>query len=310
MIAFVFPGQGSQYTGMGEDFCKQFPVAREVYEQASDRLKIDMEKLCFDSEPDTLSMTANAQPAILTTSIAILRVLQQQYDRKPDFVAGHSLGEYTALVASGAISFPDAVYTVRKRGEFMQEAVPLGTGTMAAIIGLDNKTIEEICSSVSETGKIVSPANFNSSAQTVISGHTEAVEKACEKAKESGAKRAIPLNVSAPFHCQLMSGAAEKLGSVLEGITFSDIQIPVVTNVNATANSDSSAVQGLLVEQMVKPVRWMESVEYMSSVNVNKFVEIGPGNVLSGLIKRTVKGAELVNLEKTEHLNDINTDGI
>lgn len=305
MLAFVFPGQGSQYTGMGEDFCKQFPVAGEIFDEASDRLHLDMRDLCFNSDPEVLSMTANAQPAILTTSIAILRVLEDQHDIRPDYVAGHSLGEYTALVASGCMSFSDAVYTVRKRGEFMQDAVPVGVGTMAAIIGLDKQVIEDICSSVSAEDNIVSPANFNSSAQTVISGHKKAVESASEKAKEAGAKRVVPLNVSAPFHCDLMSGAAQNLKEVLEEISFSQLQVPLVTNVNAEANSDSSKVMDLLVEQMVKPVRWMESVQYMFDNNANKFIEIGPGNVLTGLIRRTVKGVELANLEKVEHLNDI-----
>lgn len=306
MLAFVFPGQGSQYTGMGQDFCKQFPVAEKVYEESSDSLGIDMKKLCFDSDSETLSMTANAQPAILTTSIAILRVLNSESEITPDYVAGHSLGEYTALVASGAISFSDAVKTVRKRGEFMQDAVPVGVGTMAAIIGLDKNTIEDICSSVSQEGNIVSPANFNSSAQTVISGHIKAVELACEKAGEAGAKRAIPLNVSAPFHCELMTGAADRLRGVLETIEFREINVPVVTNVHAEANSNKNNVMDLLVQQMVKPVRWMESVQYMFDNEVDRYMEIGPGNVLTGLIKRTVKGAELVNLEKTDHLNNIN----
>lgn len=306
MLAFVFPGQGSQYTGMGEDFCDQFTVAGEVFDEASDRLRINMRDLCFRSDPEMLSMTANAQPAILTTSIAILRVLQDQHDIKPDYVAGHSLGEYTALVASGCMSFSDAVYTVRKRGEFMQDAVPLGVGTMAAIIGLDKQIIDDICVSVSSEGNIVSPANFNSSAQTVISGHSKAVEMVSEKAKEAGAKRVVPLNVSAPFHCDLMWGAAENLRDVLKDVSFSELRVPLVTNVDAEANSDSTKVMDLLVQQMVKPVQWMGSVQYMFDNNVDKFIEIGPGNVLTGLIRRTVKGVELANLEKTEHLNDIN----
>lgn len=310
MLAFVFPGQGSQYAGMGEDFCEHYAEAREVYEESSDRLQIDMKELCFNSDPETLSMTANAQPAILTTSVAILRVLKNHHEVSPYYVAGHSLGEYTALVAAGTMSFSDAVYTVRKRGEFMQEAVPAGVGTMAAIIGLDNQRIADICNSVSTEGYIVSPANFNSSAQTVISGHRQAVEEACEKASQSGAKRAIPLNVSAPFHCSLMSGAAKRLREVLEGINFSDMEVPVVTNVHALPNTDSAEVTDLLVQQMVKPVKWMESVEFMFNNNVYKFVEIGPGSVLTGLIRRTVKGADLVNLEKVEHFNDINTNGI
>ena len=310
MLAFIFPGQGSQYKGMGKDFYDDFPIARQVFEESSDRIGMDMAELCFNSDEEELSLTANAQPAILTASIAIHNVLRNEIEIEPDYVAGHSLGEYTALVASGAMNFSDAVYTVRKRGEFMQNSVPLGVGTMAAIIGLSGPDIIEICNSVSGPDNIVSPANFNSSVQTVISGHTEAVQKASEKAKESGAKRVVPLNVSAPFHCVLMSDAAEKLREVLSGVIFNDLSVPVVTNVYAEANTDNTKILDIMVDQMVKPVKWMDSVKYMYNCNVDRFIEIGPGNVLTGLIKRTVSGVNLANLEKTEQLNHIRENGI
>jgi len=310
MLAFVFPGQGSQYIGMGKDYYDEFPIARQVFEESSDRLNMDMADLCFNSDETELSMTANAQPAILTASIAILNVLMNETYIKPDYVAGHSLGEYTALVASGAMNFGDAVYTVRKRGEFMQDSVPLGVGTMAAIIGLSSKNILEICNAVSGSDGIVSPANFNSSIQTVISGHTEAVQKACEKAREAGAKRVVPLNVSAPFHCILMSDAADKLKEVLNEVDFKQIGIPVVTNVYGEANSDHMKILDIMVDQMVKPVKWIDSVNYMYNNEVDRFIEIGPGSVLTGLIKRTVNGVKLANLEKTDQLNHIKENGI
>lgn len=310
MLAFIFPGQGSQYPGMGEDFYKEFPSLRMLYEEASDVLGIDMKELCFRSPVDELGKTANAQPAILLTSISMLEALKQECGVQPQMLAGHSLGEYTALVASGAIGLSDALHIVRKRGEFMQDAVPLGIGSMAAVIGMDSSQIEKICDTVSGESGVVQPANYNSELQTVISGHRNAVEQVCEKARQSGAKRVVPLNVSAPFHCELMSEAADKLKEVLDRITVKAFKIPVVTNVYARINEDSEKVTAILYEQMTKPVRWTESVKYMHNNNIDKFLEIGPGNVLTGLIKRTVKGALLSNLEKTDHLNHIKENGI
>ncbi len=310
MLAFVFPGQGTQYVGMGEEFYRHYPLAKEVYEEASDVLKEDMARLCFDSDMETLSMTANAQPAILTTSVAILRVLQQETDIFPHMVAGHSLGEYTALVASGALRFSDAVYVVRKRGEFMQEAIPLGVGSMAAVIGLDADKVEQVCKDISKEDFWVSPANYNSSGQVVISGHSEAVEKTFPVLVEMGAKRVVPLKVSAPFHCELMRSAAMKLKEVLEGVEIFDLKIPVVTNVYAKENTDPSKVKDLLVKQVVSPVLWTSSVEYMKSKGVLRFLEIGPGNVLSGLIKRIIKGGVVSNLEKLTQLKNIKENGI
>ena len=306
MISFVFPGQGSQCVGMGMEFYSEFPVAKQVFEEASDTLNIDIAKLCFEGDLEELSLTANAQPALLTTCIAAHSVLEQETEVRPDFVAGHSLGEYTALVVSGALTLKDAVYTVRKRGEFMQSAVPVGLGSMAAVIGLTKEEIEKVCSEVSDEENIVSPANYNSPQQIVISGSAAAVENASNLLKEAGAKRVVPLTVSAPFHCSLMSNAAKELSGVLDNIQVSKINIPIVTNVEAVANSDDTRVRGLLVDQVVKPVRWFESVEYLNNQNVSDFIEIGPGNVLTGLIRRTIKEVNLINLEKPAQLNHIN----
>lgn len=306
MIAYVFPGQGSQTIGMGLEFYNEFPIARQTFEEASDTLKFDLAKLCFDGGLQELSLTANAQPALLTTSIAALRVLEQETDLSPSLVAGHSLGEYSAIVSSGALNFKDAVHTVRKRGEFMQSAVPVGIGSMAAVMGLSKEQIVKICEENSDDENVVSPANFNSPQQIVISGHKAAVEKVSLLLKEEGAKRVVPLTVSAPFHCSLMNKAAEELKEVLDSINKSEINVPVVSNVDAESNSDHNAITDLLFRQVVMPVRWYESVEYMKNQNINRFIEIGPGNVLTGLIRRTVNDVELNNLENLDHLNHIN----
>ncbi len=296
MIAFVFPGQGSQYAGMGKELADNFPVARQVFEEANEALGIDLAGLCFNGPEEDLKLTTNTQPAILTVSIAALRVIEQESGLKPSYVAGHSLGEYSALVAAGAIGFADAVRTVRKRGAFMQEAVPVGTGSMAAVMGLEREALEEVCREAAQ-GEIVSPANFNSPGQVVIAGHTAAVERAAELAKGKGAKRALLLPVSAPFHCQLMVPAGERLRVVLEQVTVSDPQVPVVTNVEASPNQKASRVRDLLVAQVSAPVRWDESVTRMAELGVDRFVEIGPGKVLSGLVKRIAKGAAAQSVE-------------
>ncbi len=310
MRAFVFPGQGAQYIGMGGEFYRQFPVARHTFEEASDVLGFNLIKLCFEGEPDELNLTANAQPAILSTSIAALRVLDQETDIVPDLVAGHSLGEYSALVASGALKFKDAVHTVRKRGEFMQSAVPVGAGSMAAVIGLSAEEVEGICQQVSSDDSVVSCANYNSPQQTVISGHGKAVQEVSGMLKKAGAKRVVPLAVSAPFHCSLMDKAARNLSEVLSDVQIMDIRTPVVTNVEAVANTDKNRVKDLLVQQVVKPVRWFASMEYLYDQKVTDFMEIGPGNVLTGLIRRTLKGVNLVNIENISQLDHIKTNGI
>jgi len=304
MIAFVFPGQGSQFAGMGKDLADSFPVAHQVFEEANDALGFDLAALCFNGPEEDLKLTANTQPAILSHSIAALRVLEQETGLKPQLVAGHSLGEYSALVCSGALAFADAVRTVRQRGTFMQEAVPVGQGAMAAIMGLDNEQLAKVCSEAAQ-GDVVSPANFNSPGQVVIAGSSAAVERACELAKAAGAKRALPLPVSAPFHCALMQPAAERLQTVLAGVPVAELRVPVVTNVEAAANSDAGRVVELLVRQVCAPVRWTDSVEAMAAAGVERCIEIGPGKVLSGLIKRIVKGVETANMENSASLQDL-----
>ncbi len=305
MIAFVFPGQGSQYTGMCKELYEEFASAKRTFEEASDVLGFDMARLCFEGDPGELSLTANAQPAILTASTAALRVLDGEAGIKPDFVAGHSLGEYSALVANGSMAFKDAVFVVRKRGEFMQEAVPVGEGAMTAILGLEIGAIREICEAVSVGSGVASPANLNAPGQTVISGSREAVMKASEEAKIKGAKRVVPLDVSAPFHCILMKPAAERLAEVLDTIEFTEMNAPIVTNCDAAVNSDSARTRDLLVRQVTSPVRWYESVETLGREGVGKFVEIGPKNVLAGLIKRTLPDAAVCNLENRSQLESL-----
>ena len=291
MIGFVFPGQGSQYAGMGKDLADNFSVAKQIFEEANDSLGFDLAALCFGGPEEELKLTTNTQPAILTVSVAALRVIEQETGLAPAFAAGHSLGEYSALVSAGALSFADAVRVVRKRGAFMQEAVPVGEGAMAAILGLDGGPLEEICREAAQ-GKVVSPANFNSPGQVVIAGHAEAVDRAIELAKTRGAKRALPLPVSAPFHCSLMVPAGERLKEILEGVVVNPLNIPVVSNVEAAPNADASRVKDLLVAQVSAPVRWEESVRTMVGLGVKRFIEIGPGKVLAGLVKRIDKGVE------------------
>lgn len=301
MIAFIFPGQGSQYPGMGKQLVENFPLARQVYEEASDALGFDMAALCFNGSEDDLRLTANTQPAILTTSIAALRVLEQETPLIPGFAAGHSLGEFSALVAVGALQFSDAVKTVRQRGTFMQDAVPVGVGGMAAVMGIDRETLEQICQQAA-AGEIVAPANFNSPGQIVIAGHVTAVERAMVLAKEQGAKRALLLPVSAPFHSALMKPAAERLEEVLAPLEISGFSCPVVSNVEASSFSAPERVKTLLVKQVCAAVRWEESVQEMDRCGVNRYVEIGPGKVLCGLVKRIVKGSVTEQVDSVDTL--------
>ncbi len=294
--AFIFPGQGSQYSGMGKELADNFAVARNLFEEADDALGFKLSELCFSGSDADLKLTANTQPAILTASIAVLKVVQQETGLKPDYVAGHSLGEFSALVCSGALSFADAVRTVRARGTFMQEAVPVGTGTMAAMIGIDSESLEDICREAAQ-GDVVSPANFNSPGQIVIAGSVAAVARAIEVAKERGFRKAMLLPVSAPFHCALMKPAADRLAAVLDVLSVHEMNVPVVSNADAAPNSEKERVKPLLVTQVCSPVLWEQSVNNMVALGVETFIELGPGKVLCGLVKRIHKEAVLVTIE-------------
>jgi len=304
-VAFVFPGQGSQYVGMGKEFHDHFRVAREVFEEADDALHFSISSLCFEGPDEALRMTENTQPAILTTSIASLRVLQSEKGMSPQLTAGHSLGEYSALVASEALIFSDAVQIVRLRGRFMQEAVPLGEGAMAAILGMERQQVEGLCEEVS-SGEVLSPANFNCPGQIVIAGHSKAVQRAIEMVKQNG-KKAILLPVSAPFHSPLMKPAGSRLEKAFEEISIKDLKVPVVTNVEAEINTSKERVKQLLVDQVTSPVRWEESMRKMFKEGIEQVVEIGPGKVLSGLVKRIDPRIETGNLEDLQTLKRIDS---
>ena len=293
--AFLFPGQGSQAVGMGKALFGAFPEARAVFQSADDALAEPLSRLCFEGPESELVLTRNTQPAILTASIAAHAVWSAR-GGPAAFVAGHSLGEYSALVAAGALSLPDAVRVVRARGTFMQEAVPAGTGAMAAVLGLDAEVVTRVCAEVAGN-EVVSPANFNSPEQTVIAGHATAVERAGAKLREAGAKRVVPLAVSAPFHTALMEPAKARLAEVLARCTVSAPRMPVVTNVEAAPNADAARVVPLLVSQVSAPVRWVESVRALAAAGVTRVVELGPGRVLGGLVKRISKDIEVLNVE-------------
>ncbi len=302
-LAYIFPGQGSQAVGMGKDLCSNFAVSREVFEEADDALEFSLSEMCFNGTAEDLALTANTQPAILTTSIAAFRAMEAEGFPMPDFVAGHSLGEYSALVAANAVRFSDAVRTVRKRGTYMQEAIPVGIGAMAAILGLPLETIEIACEEARE-GEVCSPANINSPSQIVIAGNVEAVDRAIEILKERGAKRAIKLNVSAPFHCDLMFPAQEKLAKDLQEINFNDLRFPIIENVSADANTNGARVEIALTEQVSNPVRWAQSIETLLAQEVETFIEVGAGKVLSGLVRQINRDVRCLNVENTESLRN------
>jgi [acyl-carrier-protein] S-malonyltransferase len=281
---------------MGKDLAEEFPAARQIFEEADTALGFALSEICFNGPADQLQLTENTQPAILTVSIAALRAMEAEGFPRPDFVAGHSLGEYSALVAAGSLSLTDAVKAVRARGRYMQEAVPVGVGAMAAILGADLDVIMSACAEAAE-GQVCSAANINSPNQVVIAGDTAAVDRAIELLKERGARRAMKLNVSAPFHCALMQPAQERLAVDLEGIPFQDVVTPIVTNVDARAISSGAEARDALVRQVSQPVRWLASVEFLISQGVQSLVEIGPGKVLSGLVRQIDHSLRCVNVE-------------
>jgi [acyl-carrier-protein] S-malonyltransferase len=300
MIAFLFPGQGSQSVGMGKALADQFPEARAVFDEADAALGEPLSTLIFEGPADRLTLTENTQPAILTTSVAAYRVLEAR-GMTPALVAGHSLGEYSAHVAAGTMTFADAVRIVRHRGRYMQEAVPVGTGAMAAILGLDGETVARACAEAAN-GEVVSPANLNGSGQVVIAGTAAAVARASARAKALGAKRTIPLQVSAPFHCALMKPAEERLAPELRALTVAKPRVPVVANVDATPKCDAQSSIDALIQQIASPVRWEEVMRRLVAEGATTFVEVGPGTVLTGLARKQAREATCVNIDSPDHL--------
>jgi len=303
-VALLFPGQGSQAAGMGKALAQQFPVAAHTFAEADEALGMSLSTLCFEGPEDALKLTTNAQPAIVATSIAALRVLQQETGVQPTIVAGHSLGEYSALVAAGALTLADALRVVRERGRLMQEAVPVGVGAMAAIFNLSSDEVLQVCTEAAQ-GEVVSPANLNGGGQIVVAGHASAVRRAVAVAKSRGAKRAVELAVSAPFHCALMAPAAAGLARVLAAVPVSPLTVHVIANVTADMNQDPVRVKDLLVQQVTAPVRWEESMMKLKSLGCEAAIEVGPGKVLAGLLKRIVPDLPCVSVNDPATLADV-----
>jgi [acyl-carrier-protein] S-malonyltransferase len=299
-LAFLFPGQASQYPGMGKELAGNHPVARSVFDEADRALGFSVSDLCFNGSEEALKLTANTQPAILTVSVAAYRVLAEN-GIEPAFVAGHSLGEFSALVAAGGLEFADAVRLVRRRGEYMQSAVPEGVGAMAAILGLAPAQVAGICRQAAD-GQVVAPANLNSPEQTVISGHAEAVKRAVELASAGGAKRAVMLAVSAPFHSSLMQPAAKRLETDLRATEFRKLRVPLVNNADAELTTSGDEARESLIRQVTLPVRWEESVRELIEQGVNTFVEVGPGRVLTGLLRQIDRSIHVFNVEDEKTL--------
>ncbi len=302
-LAFIFPGQGSQSVGMGKDIYQEYPTAKAIYDKADEVLDFSISSLSFEGPEDKLKLTENTQPAILTTSIALLKLLQEKIDIKPAYVAGHSLGEYTALVCAGALSFEDAVLSVNKRGQFMQSAVPVGVGTMAAIIKTTEEVVQELCDIVNREGHIVVNANINCPGQYVISGHSEAVKEVMVLAKDKRAM-GIPLAVSAPFHSPLMQKAADDLEVWLSNITFKNLDIPLVNNAEVEILTSGADARASLIRQMQASVKWEASMRKLIDNGVNTFVEIGPGKILSGMMKRVNREVKVINVFDITSLNE------
>ncbi|QYK66843.1 ACP S-malonyltransferase [Paenibacillus sp. S02] len=298
--AFIFPGQGSQAVGMAKDAYEAVPAATEVFRQADERLGFALSTLIFEGPDTALKQTSNTQPALLTASIALYEAFKEKMGIHPDYVAGHSLGEYSALVASGVLAFEDAVEIVRTRGEFMEQAIPDGQGGMAAVLGADREALSALCRDITESGQLVELANINCPGQIVVSGTKEGVAAVAERVKEAGGKRAITLEVSGPFHSSLMKEAATKLSGKLGAVTFSRAQVPVVANVTAKPVREGSEIRQLLVDQVYSPVLWEDSVTWLLEQGVDTFVEFGPGSVLTGLVKKIDKTVKLYNISSLE----------
>jgi [acyl-carrier-protein] S-malonyltransferase len=302
--AFVFPGQGSQYVGMGKSLAEKFAAARAIFDQADQALGFSLTELCFEGPAETLQLTENMQPALLTISVAAWRVLDE-LNVRPDFVAGHSLGEYSALVAAKSLAFADAVRLVRKRGQYMQEAVPVGVGAMAALLKLPAGKLDDILSGASQT-EVVTAANFNSPDQIVIAGHSAAVNRAVELAKAAGARRAILLPVSAPFHCPMMEPAQRRLKADLDSTEFRDLAVPLVNGWQAKLIRTGAEAREGLHQQVPNPVRWTEVIEKLASLGVGRFVEVGAGSVLTGLLRNIDKALEGSKFGEAEDLEKVN----
>lgn len=300
-LAYIFPGQGSQYPGMGKNLVENFPLAARIFEEIDDALHVSVSRLCFEGSPEDLQLTENTQPAILAVSVAVLRVMESEGFPQPDYVAGHSLGEYSALFAARSLSLTDAIQTVRSRGRYMQEAVPVGTGAMAAVIGAELKDIEQACAEATQ-GQVCAPANINSPNQVVIAGNAEAVDRASELLRSGGAKRVLKLHVSAAFHSALMMPAQERLAVDLERIGFANLNVPLVTNVDAAVISKGAEARESLVRQVSSPVRWLQSIELLIKEGVDTFVEVGPGKVLTGLMRQISREVKSFNVEDAASL--------
>jgi [acyl-carrier-protein] S-malonyltransferase len=308
-VAFLFPGQGSQAVGMGHALCDRFAVARAVFAEADEVLGFALSRLCFEGPIEELTLTANTQPALLTVSWALTRVLDEHFGLRPAWVAGHSLGEFSALVAAGALTFGATLRVVRERGRAMQEAVPAGLGSMAAVLGLDLEGVEALCREVAN-GEVLSPANLNGGGQIVVAGHHTAVLRFAERAGARGAKRVIPVPVSAPFHCALMAPAAARLEQVLGPVPVAPLSCPVVTNVEARPSTDTARVKELLVRQVVSPVRWQECVEELARQGCTQALEVGPGRILTSLVKRIAPAVRCLPAEDLDAVaKAMETDG-